>query len=143
MISNFLKNPDRRFVLSLEYSILVLVVFYFVILFFSEYKTLGLDYPIIEIPQHLKHANEAILYVMLGLLSFELFLKYMKIRDWRKFLRKYWLDVATVVLIPVFSGIKILKAIKLAKKAKIAKYGLKAADKTQKNIRKKNHGHKR
>jgi len=64
MISNFLKNLDRSFVLSLEYSILVLVVFYFVILFFSEYKTLGLNHPIIEIPQQLKQINEVALYVM-------------------------------------------------------------------------------
>ena len=88
MISNFLKNPDRGFVLSLEYSILVLVVFYFVILFFSEYKTLGLNHPIIEIPQQLKQINEVVLYAMLGLLSFELLLKYMKVRNWKLFLKK-------------------------------------------------------
>lgn len=137
MISNFLKNPDRRFVLSLEYSILFLVIFYFVILFFSEYKALGLESPIVEIPQQLKEINGIVLYVMLSLLSFELLLKYMKIRDWRLFLKKYWLDVVMVILIPIFSGVKILKAIKLAKKAKIAKYGFKVADKTQKKIRKK------
>ena len=138
MISDFLKNPDKRFILSLEYSILFLVVFYFVILFFSEYKTLGLEVPIVDIPQQLKQINEAVLYVMLSLLSFELLLKYMKIRDWRLFLKKYWLDVAMVIMIPIFSGIKIFKAIKLAKKAKIAKYGFKAADKTQKKVRKRN-----
>jgi hypothetical protein len=138
MILNFLKNPDRRFVLSLEYLILFLVIFYFAVLFFSEYKTLGLEYPIIEIPQQLKQINETILYVMLSLLSFELLLKYMKVRDWKVFLKRYWLDVAMVILIPIFSGVKVLKAIKLAKKAKIAKYGFKAADKTQKKIRKKN-----
>ena len=80
---------------------------------------------------------DTVLYVMLSLLAFELLLKYMKVRDWKIFLKKYWLDVAMVVLIPVFSGVKILKALKLAKKAKIAKYGFKAADKTQKKIRKK------
>jgi hypothetical protein len=138
MILNFLKNPDRRFVLSLEYSILFLVIFYFVVLFFSEYKTLGLEHPIVEIPQQLKQINETVLYLMLSLLSFELFLKYIKVRDWKVFLKKYWLDVAMVVLIPVFSGVKVLKAIKIAKKAKIAKYGFKAADKTQKKIRKRN-----
>lgn len=136
-MSNFLKNPDRRFVLSLEYLILSLVIFYFAVLFFSEYKALGLESPIVEIPPQLKQINEVVLYVMLGLLSFELFLKYMKVRDWKIFLKKYWLDVAMVILIPVFSGIKILKALKIAKKIKIAKYGLKAADKTQKKIRKK------
>ena len=46
--------------------------------------------------------------------------------------------VAMVILIPIFSGIKVLKAVKLAKKAKIAKYGFKAADKTQRKIRKRN-----
>ena len=137
MVSNFLKNQNGRFVVSLEYSILFLVVFYFVVLFFSEYKTLGLEVPIVEIPQQLKQINEAVLYVMLSLLSFDLLLKYMKIRDWRLFLKKYWLDVAMVIMIPVFSGIKIFKAIKLAKKVKIAKYGFKAADKTQKKVRKK------
>ena len=137
MISNFLKNPGRRFVLSLEYSILFLVVFYFVVLFFSGYDALGLDSPIIEIPQLLKQINEIVLYVMLSLLAFELLLKYMKVRDWKLFLKKYWLDVTMVILIPVFSGIKFLKVLKLAKKVKIAKYGFKAADKTQKKIRKK------
>ena len=136
LISNFLKNPGRRFVLSLEYSILFLVIFYFVVLFFSEYKTLGLESPIVEVPQQLKQINEVVLYVMLILLSFELLLKYMKVRNWKTFLKKYWLDVAMVILIPIFSGVKILKAIKLAKKAKIAKYGFKAADKSQKRIRK-------
>ena len=137
MIAEFLKNPDRRFVLSLEYVILFLVLFYFAVLFFSEYKAIGLESPIVEIPQQLKQINEVVLYVMLVLLSFELLLKYMKVRNWKIFLKKYWLDVAMVILIPIFSGIKILKAIKLAKKAKVAKYGFKAADKTQKKIRKK------
>lgn len=142
MIFNFLKNPNRRLVLSLEYAILFLVMFYFIVLFFSEYKTLGLESPIVEIPQQLKEINGIVLYVMLTLLSFELILKYMKVRDWKVFLKKYWLDVAMVILIPIFSGAKILKAIKLAKKAKIAKYGFKAADKTQKKIRNKNKGKK-
>lgn len=136
-ILTFLKNPDKKLVTSLEYTILALVIFYFMVLFFSEYKTLGLEVPIVEIPNQIKQINEIVLYVMLSLLSFELLLKYMKVRNWRVFLKKYWIDVAMVILIPVFSGIKILKAIKLAKKAKIAKYGFKAADKTQKKIRKK------
>ena len=133
---NFLQNPSKRLVLSLEYTILVLVIFYFAVLFFSEYKTIGLEKPIVEIPDYLNTTNDVILGMMLALLSFELILKYMKIRDWRKFLKKYWLDVAMVILIPVLSGVKIVKTLKLAKKVKVAKYGFKAADKTQKKIRK-------
>ncbi|MGI9567731.1 MAG: hypothetical protein ACR2LL_12055 [Nitrosopumilus sp.] len=124
----------------MEYSILFLVIFYFVVLFFSEYETLGFESPIIEISHQLKQINQIVLYVMLFLLAFELLLKYMKVRDWKIFLKKYWLDVAMVILIPVFSGIKILKALKFTKKVKIAKYGFKAADKTQKKIRKKKKG---
>ena len=67
MIPSFMKNPDRRFVLSLEYSILFLVIFYFAVLFFSEYKALGLEKPIIEIPHQLKQINDIVLYVMLVL----------------------------------------------------------------------------
>ncbi len=98
---------------------------------------MGLEYSIIEIPQLIKQANEIILYVMLSLLSFEVLLKYMKIRNWKLFLKKYWLDVVMVILIPVFSGVKILKTLKLAKKIKITKYGFKTVDKTQKKIRRK------
>lgn len=136
-LGSFLQNPNRKFVISLEYAILVLVVFYFVVLFFSEYKAIGLEKPIVVIPEPLKAANDATLGLMLGLFTFELVLKYMKIRNWKKFLKKYWLDVAMVVLIPVFSGIKLIKAFKLVKKIKIVKYGFKAADKTQKKVRKK------
>lgn len=132
----FLTNPDKRFVVSLEFTILALVLFYFVVLFFSEYQTLGLKNPIIEISPLIKQIADMALYLMLALLTFELVLKYMKIRNWRKFLRKHWLDVAMVILIPIFSGIKILKTVGLVKKIKIAKYGIKAADKTQKKIRK-------
>ena len=137
---NFLQNPNKRFVLSLEYTILVLVIFYFVVLFLSEYKAIGLEKPIVEIPEQVKIANEIVLGLILGLLSFELILKYMRIRNWKKFLKKYWLDIAMVILIPVFSGIKIIKALKLTKKIKIGKYGFKAADKTQKKIRKRYNG---
>lgn len=137
MISDFLKNPDKRLVLIIEYSILFLVIFYFIVLFFSGYETIGLESPLVKIPPQIQQINEIVLYVVLSLLSFELLLKYMKVRDWRAFLKKYWLDITMVILIPVFSGIKILKALKLTKKAKIAKYGFKAADKTQKKIRKK------
>ena len=58
MIVEFLKNPDRGFVLSLEYVILFLVIFYFVVLFFSEHKAIGLESPIVEIPHQLKQINE-------------------------------------------------------------------------------------
>ena len=124
--------------LLLEYSVFLLAVFYFGVLLFTEYKTLGLDEPIVEIPIQIKQASNIALYVMLAMLSAELILKYMMIRNMRQFLKKYWLDVTMVILIPVFSGIKIFKTVQIAKKAKIIKYGFKAADKTKK-IHKNHH----
>ncbi|MCA9820765.1 MAG: hypothetical protein KC440_08610, partial [Nitrosarchaeum sp.] len=97
----------------------MLAVFYFGVLLFTEYKTLGLDEPIVEIPIQIQQASNIALYVMLAMLSAELILKYMKIRNMRQFLKKYWLDVTMVILIPVFSGIKIFKTVQIAKKAKI------------------------
>ena len=45
---------------------------------------------------------------------------------------------AMVILIPVFSGIKIIKGTQACKEDKgLQKYGFKAADKTQKKVRKK------
>ena len=131
----FLKKPPKKFLRGLEYSTLLLVVFYFTVLFFSGYDALGLEKPIIDIPKQVKEINEIVLGVMLGLLSFELLLKYIKIGDWKEFLKKNWLDISMVILIPIFAGIKILKTIKVVKKIKILKYGFKAADKTKKKIR--------
>ena len=82
---SFLTNPDKRFVVSLEFTILALILFYFVVLFFSEYQTLGLKNPIIDISPLIKQIADVALYLMLVLLTFELVLKYMKIRNWRKY----------------------------------------------------------
>ena len=116
----------------MEYSILGLVAFYFVILFLSEYQLLGLSEPIVEIPSWLKQVNDYVLWLIFGLLIFELALKFAKTPNPKQFLRNYWLDVAMVLLIPIFSVIKLLKLVKLAKKAKIVKSGFKVADKGHK-----------
>lgn len=131
-ILDFIKNPNEKFVALLEYIILVLVVFYFTILALSEYRLLGLSEPIILIPDWLITVNQNILWLILSLLSLELVLKYFKISDSKKFLKKYWMDITMLVLIPVFAGVKIFKVIKLAKKIKLTKYGYKVFDKSRK-----------
>jgi len=82
----------------------------------------GFENPIVEISIQIKQLNEITFEIILGLLSFELIPKYLKIRNWKKFLKQYWLDIAMVVLIPMFAEIKVFKAITLAKKIKIVKY---------------------
>lgn len=135
----FLNNPDKEFVLVLEFIIVGLVFIYFTILFLSSYQLIGLEEPIVKIPVWLKDLNNIILWSLFSTLLIELILNYFKTSDNRKFLRSYWPDIVMtiliplfVVLIPFFAGIKLFKLAKIVKQAKIAKYGYKSLDKAKK-----------
>ncbi len=135
----FLSNPDKKFVLVLEFIIVGLVFTYFTILFLSSYQIIGLEEPIIEIPIWLKDINNIILWLLFSTLLIELIFNYFKRTDNRKFLRSYWPDIIMtiliplfVVLIPFFAGIKLFKLVKIVKQAKMAKYGYKSLDKAKK-----------
>jgi hypothetical protein len=46
----------------------------------------------------------------------------------QEFVKKHWLDIAMLALMPLFAGFKIAKmSVKLVKGAKMAKSGFKAA----------------
>jgi len=135
----FLHNPDKKFVLVLEFIIVGLVLIYFTILFLSNYQAIGLEAPIVKIPVWLKDLNNIILWTLFSTLLIELILNYFKTSNNRKFLRSYWPDIIMtiliplfVVLIPFFAGIKLFKLVKIVKQAKIAKYGYKSLDKAKK-----------
>ena len=74
-------------------------------------------------------------------LALDIYLKYRKLRDPKKFAKKHWLDLLMLALLPLFTGFKLAKiSIKLVKGAKMAKSGLKAyqgARKMQKASREK------
>ena len=60
-------------------------------------------------------------------LAVDIYLKYRKVRDPKEFVKKHWLDIAMLALMPLFAGFKIAKmSIKLVKGAKMAKSGFKA-----------------
>jgi len=135
----FLYNPNRSLISSLEFCIVGLVFIYFTILFFSSYQLIGLEEPILKIPDWLKDVNNMILWLLFSTLLVELILNYFKTSDNRKFLRSYYPDIVMVILIPLFvvvipffAGIKLFKLVKIAKQAKIAKYGYKSLDKGKK-----------
>lgn len=117
----------------MEYGILFTVLSYFTLLVLLDHEMIGLEEPIVDVPIWVKSFHEIVLYLMIALLSFELLIKYMKIGNVKIFLKKHWHDVALLVLIPVFSFVKIFKILAIVKKIKLAKYGFKAAQKT-KNI---------
>ncbi|MDH5657796.1 MAG: hypothetical protein OEY17_00395 [Nitrosopumilus sp.] len=98
-----------------------------------EYYILGLQHPIIQIPLEWKPFFDVLIYPLVILLSIDLALKYRKEKNPKKFLRKYWMDISMLVLIPVLSIFKFLKiGLSLAKQIKTIKMGAKAIHKTKK-----------
>lgn len=64
---------------------------------------------------------------VLAVLAVDIYLKYRKLRDPEEFVKKHWLDIAMLALMPLFAGFKVAKmSIKLVKGAKMAKSGFKA-----------------
>jgi len=64
-------------------------------------------------------------------------LKYRKEKNPQKFVKKYWIDIIMLVLIPVFSIFKFFKVgLSLTKQLKTLKMGAKALHKTKKITKK-------
>lgn len=121
----------------MDYSILVLVGIFLASLGITEYKTFGLQEPLLEIPAEGKSFFEFLIWPIIGLLIADITLKYNKTKNPKKFLKKYWIDIVMLALIPVFSVFKFFKlGISIVKKLKTAKMGIKAAHKTKKVIQK-------
>ncbi|MGI0011035.1 MAG: hypothetical protein ACREAE_06525 [Nitrosopumilaceae archaeon] len=59
-------------------------------------------------------------------MAVDIYLKYKAVGNWKVFLKKHWLEVLMLVLIPVFSTFKIIKfALKVIKPLKMTKSGFK------------------
>lgn len=103
----------------LDYSIFILIII-FSILLLIEYEFVSiLDH---SQEENIKKTTNVILWILVILFIFDLYLKYRKAENWRVFFRKNWFDIITLVLIPVFSIMKVLKIIlPIIKKLKIVK----------------------
>lgn len=117
----------------LDLMILVLVTLFFVGMLSFEYNTLGLQQPIVSIPVEWKYLFDVLIWPIITLLILDLSLKYRKTNDPKKFVKKYWIDIAMLILIPVFSAFKFFKlGLSIVKKLKAAKIGAKIIHKTKK-----------
>jgi hypothetical protein len=116
-----------------DLAILVLVGLFLLGLGVTEYKTFGLEQPIFESSKEWKSFFEFLIWPIIGLLVIDLGVKYKKTNDPKKFVKKYWIDIIMLVLIPAFSIFKFFKlGIGIAKKLKTVKMGVKAVHKTKK-----------
>ena len=112
------------------------MVFFVGVLSF-EYSILGLQNPVILISSEWKPFFDFLIYPIVALLAVDLVLKYRKEKNPKKFVKKYWIDIIMLVLIPVFSIFKFFKVgLNLIKQIKTLKMGTKALHKTKKVTKK-------
>jgi hypothetical protein len=117
----------------LDFSILVIVTIFFVGVLAFDYPIFGLSEPLILIPYEWKFFFDVLIWPLVSLLIIDLALKYKKTKNPKKFIKKYWIDIVMLILIPIFSAFKSLKiGIKIVKQLKTAKMGAKAAHKSKK-----------
>ncbi|MGD2107657.1 MAG: hypothetical protein PVH93_08650 [Nitrosopumilaceae archaeon] len=122
----------------LDMIILVLVILFFVGMLGTSFQGLGTDISILFIPDDVQAFLDVLIYPIIALLGIDLVLKYRKTKNPKKFVRKYWIDIFMIVLIPVFSIFKFFKiGLSLTKQLKTLKMGAKVLQ-NQKNLQKNN-----
>jgi hypothetical protein len=121
--------------LTRAFDVLVSVL---VMVFFAGYlnihsEILGLEHDPIPVSKEVEEFWEYFTWAVFGVLALDIYLKYREVRDVRLFLRKHWLDILMLCLLPLFAGFKVAKmSIKVVKGLKMAKSGFKAAQRARK-----------
>lgn len=117
----------------LDLIILVLVSLFFIGLLAFEYNSLGLENPLLSIPNEFEAFFEFLIWPIIVLLVLDLIIKYRTIKNPKKFVKKYWIDIIMLALIPVFSIFKFFKiGLSAIKQLKTIKMGTKIFHKTKK-----------
>ena len=125
-VSPILKN-------TLSFVTFGLIVLFFFGLVNIEHAALGVS-PLFEITKDVKLFFDVVFWILVGLLGLELIVAYIETRDAKKFVKKYWLEIILLVLMPLFVGFKVLKiTAKLVKQIKISKTGFKIFQKAAKS----------
>ena len=131
-----IETDARTTVLSykiLDLAILILVSIFFIGMLGSDFPTLGIDKPILPISNEWKTFIDSLIYAIVVLLAIDLALKYRKTDDRKEFVKRYWIDILMLIMIPIFSAFKFLNlGLGIVKKIKAAKMGVKIAHKTKK-----------
>jgi len=117
----------------LDLTILVITTIFFIGILAFDYPIFGLSEPLILIPYEWKFFFDIMIWLLVSLLIIDLTLKYKKTKNPKKFIKKYWIDILMLILIPIFSVFKSLKiGLSIVKQLKTAKMGAKIAHKTKK-----------
>ncbi|MBT8172642.1 MAG: hypothetical protein KJN83_01100 [Nitrosopumilus sp.] len=119
---------------GLSYTTFALMIVYVFGLVNIEYSSLGISEPLFEITKEIVVFFDVVFWIIVSLLTVELFIAYLKVRDAKTFVKKYWLEIILLVFMPVFAGFKILKlSLKVLKQIKVGKSVFKIIQKLKKS----------
>lgn len=128
---NVLLSPSFKKGLSfVTFSLILVFVFGLVNI---EHSSLGISEPMFAITNQVVVIFDIVFWIIVCLLILELAIAYLKIRDAKTFVKKYWLEIIMLVFMPVFVGFKVLKvSFKIIKQVKIGKTVFKIFQKMKK-----------
>lgn len=116
-----------------DFSLLGMVVVYFIGFLSFHPQSLFLTKPLFDIPHEYEIYFEILLWAIFGLLIVDLYFKYREIDNWKLFLKKHWHDIVMLALIPFLTVFKIAKiSVSLVKTLKASKSGFKVFQKAKK-----------
>lgn len=122
----------------IDFSILFIVLLLLLGFISYDYKIFGFSKPILKLPENYIYFFEILPWILLPLLVVDLYVKFLVVRDVKKFVRKHWLDIALSLSIPILYPLKAITfAIKSVKYFKFGKYTYKLYDKFKKLNKKK------
>jgi hypothetical protein len=107
--------------------LMILLAIFFVVYVNIHSDLLGLPH-FLPTSDEIEKLWESFTWLIFAMLALDIYLKYRKADDVRSFLKKHWLEVAMLALVPLFAGLKVAKiSIKLVKGMKMMKSGFKVA----------------
>ena len=117
----------------LNITVLIFILIYFIGLLSLEHKSFGLEHSPLPLKPWMKKPLKDLIWVIFVLYAVDLSLKYNQIKNSKKFVKKHWWDISLLLLIPIFSKIKLFKlAPKVIKKLNTLKTSHKVVRKTRK-----------
>jgi hypothetical protein len=116
-----------------DFLLVIIAVAYFVGFVSFHPESMLLKEAPYQIPHQYELHFEILLWVFFSMLTFDLYLKYRKLNDWKLFLKKHWHEITLVILVPFLSAFKAAKvSVKLVKTLKASKSGFKIFYKAKK-----------
>jgi len=93
---------------------------YFVLFILYDTHSIGFD-DILPKFENFDFIFDVVLWSIFVVMIPDLIIKYLHADNWKKFLRKNWIDIAFFILIPLFAGLRALKILQFASQLKSIK----------------------